>query len=121
MSTTNTLMAMGFQAEQAKAVAKGTTGTLTATGSTIADAAALVADTTLVTSASGAGVQLPDKDGSIVVAHDGSNDTLVYPHSASGIINGGSAGAGYALDTTAGGGIFIRLDNLNWVAIGTHG
>lgn len=118
MSTVNTLMSTGASAEHAKAISKGTTGTLTATGTTIADAAALVADSTLVTSAANGGVQLPDKDGSVAVAHDGSNDTLIYPHSASGIINGGSAGAAYDLDTTSSGVLFIRIDNLNWIAIG---
>ena len=117
MASVDTLIALGFQAEQAKAISSGTRGTVTATGTTIADAAGLVADSTLVTGASSAGVQLPDKMGSIAVGIT-TADTIVYPHSSSGIINGGSAGAGYTVDV-GDGAIFIRIDALNWIAIGT--
>lgn len=112
----DSMMAMGIQAEAAKAIAGGTKGTVTATGTTIADAAALSADTTMVTTASNAGVQLPDKEGIFIVGTDASNATKVYPHSASGTINGGSAGA--AVTITAGhGGLFVRAGALNWVAV----
>lgn len=117
MPSTDTLIALGFAAEQAKAIAPGTTGTVTATGTTIADAALLPADATLVTGAANAGVQLPDKMGVFYVGCSG-EDTLVYPHSASGVINGASAGAAYDVDA-GDGAIFVRINATNWIAIGT--
>ena len=112
----DSMMRLGVQAETAKAIAGGTKGTVTATGSAIGDAAALPADTTMVTTASGAGVQLPDKEGIFIVGTDASNTTVVYPHSASGTINGGSAGAGVTI-TAGHGGLFVRATATNWVAI----
>ena len=111
----DTMMALGVPAESAKAIAGGTKGTLTATGSSISDAAPLTADTTLVTGIASGGVQLPDKLGVFIVACLTQN-TVVYPHSASGVINGGSAGAGKTL-TAGKGGLFVRLDATNWVAV----
>jgi len=112
----DSMMRLGVQAETAKAIAGGTKGTVTATGSTIADAAPLLSDTTMVTTAASAGVQLPDKEGIFIVGTDASNATVVYPHSSSGTINGGSAGAGVTV-TAGHGGLFVRAGALNWVAI----
>jgi len=113
----NVLMSNGAPVGLARAITGvGDNGTLTATGTTIADAAAIVAMSTQVTGASNAGVQLPNKEGIFFIGNV-TNATKIYPHSASGTLNGGSAGA--AVTVGAGkGAICVRQSALNWIVIG---
>src|SRR6056300_496509 len=108
------LMANGASVGLARAITGvGDNGTLTATGTTIADAAAIAATSTQVTGASNAGVQLPDKEGIFFIGNS-TAATKVYPHSASGTINGGSAGAAVTVGSGKGA-ICVRQSALNWV------
>ena len=113
----NVLMANGASVGLARAITGiGDNGSVTATGTTIADAAAIAAMSTQVTGAASAGVQLPDKEG-IFFLGVSTAATKVYPHSASGTINGGSAGAAVTIGSGKGA-ICVRQDALNWVVIG---
>lgn len=90
---------------------------VSAAGSAITDATDLTAEVTDVgTVASSTGVQLPDAaQGKVfLVRNSGANALTVYPHSASGTINGGSAGAGVAVAATEIG-IFVRTTSTNWI------
>jgi hypothetical protein len=118
MASADTLMALGTSAELARVANGGTKKADQASaGSAIGDAAAMEADTVLCAAGSSEGIQLPDKEGMFVVGASG-NNLAVYPHSASGKINNGSAGAAKTI-TAGNGGIFIRVDGINWVAVGT--
>lgn len=92
-------------------------GSLTATGTTIADALALVNLVNLVgTAAAGTGVRLPDAPIGqlVVVQNNGANALNVFPPSASGTINGGTAGA--AVTTAAAAGFLgIRRSATDWI------
>lgn len=89
-----------------------------AAGSTISDATVLTTDTTTVTVGSAnQGVQLPDNvvgKPHVIRNTDGANNLKIYPHSATGTLNGGSAGV--ALDCAAGEtATCIRLDDNDWI------
>lgn len=77
---------------------------LTATGSALADALQLNAAMNFVdTVAASTGVKLPPKAAAgtvITVFNRGANALAVYPATATGTINGGSAGAAKSLATT---------------------
>lgn len=90
---------------------------VSAAGSAITDATDLTAEVTDVgTVASSTGVQLPDAaQGKVfLVRNSGANTLTVYPHSAAGTINGGSAGAGVSVATTEIA-IFVRTTSTNWI------
>lgn len=84
---------------------------ITAAGTTITDALQLSADVNNVAGASNAGVKLdPNASPSdlCVVYVSGSNTIKAYPATASGTINGGSAGASVSIPTLKMG-IFINV------------
>ena len=126
MSLLTDLIGLGMPPEQASvlnsqtvssAPARSASGTLTATGSAITDALALTAFVNVVgTTASGTGVKLPDAPiGSIVfVQNNGANALNLYPVSATGTINGGSAGAAVTIAAAAGN-IAVRQTATNWL------
>lgn len=90
---------------------------LTATGSSISDAYDLTKLVSIfTTTAASTGCQLPDVDVGVMVfvQNNGANALNVYPHSSSGTINGGSAGA--AVTSAAGAGaICIRVSSTDWI------
>lgn len=99
------------------APALSSSGSLTATGTTIADALALTSFINLVgTTATSTGVKLPDAPvGTIVVVqNNGANALNVFPHSATGTLNGGSAGAAVTCAAAAGN-ICIRRSTTDWI------
>jgi hypothetical protein len=77
---------------------------LTATGSALADALKLNARTNVVaTAAASTGVALPAGAAAgdlVFVTNNGANALSVYPATATGTINGGSAGAAVSLAVT---------------------
>jgi hypothetical protein len=76
--------------------------TVAAAGSTIADAAAVNGPYTYVSGADGTkGAQLPDLNvGDAVLVESNGGNLKLYPHSSTGTINGGSAGAAVTVATT---------------------
>ncbi len=90
---------------------------LTATGTVLADALLLASFHNVVTTAAAStGVKLPSTCpiGSIVtIQNNGANILNVFPHSASGTINAGSAGAAITTAVAAGA-ICIRNSSLDW-------
>lgn len=122
MAGIRSVMAAGFQVEQAKAINgmnDAKTG-ITAAGTAITDAAALTASVNLVTTtASGTGVLLPDVEvgSKIMVGNGGANTLLVYPPTSAGKINNAAAGAAASLATLKGA-IFQRLSATDWVSAG---
>lgn len=93
---------------------------ITAAGTTIADAAALPGAVNIITTAAASsGVQLPDlKTPTAVVAvvNKGANTVNVYPPSASGTINAGSAGAAVTL-ASGKGGVFFSTGAGTWLFV----
>lgn len=90
---------------------------LTATGTTISDALALVSLVNVVsTAALSTGVKLPDASvgSSVFVQNNGANPINVFPHSSSGTLNGGSAGAAVTCAAAAGN-ICTRLSSTDWL------
>ena len=89
--------------------------TVAATGTTIANAAALTGPAVVVTGGNGTtGVQLPDLAvGETILVHSDGGATKLYPHSSTGKINAGSAGANVvvAADETA---ILFRFSATDW-------
>ena len=126
MPLLNDLIGLGMPAEHASvlssftvgsAPANSSSGSLTATGTTIADALALTSFLTLVgTTAASTGVKLPDVPvGNIVVVqNNGANALNVFPHVATGTLNGGSAGAAVTCAAAAGN-ICIRRSATDWI------
>lgn len=93
MARVGGLMALGMAGELARAVS-GDAIEVTATGSTIADALGVSTGLTAVTGGGAStGVQLPDDIGMFIISNQSGSNCLVYPHSSTGTINGGSAGA----------------------------
>ena len=132
MTIINDLMSQGVPALPAKTVGQAiidlqgqTTSTaptrsvgtgLTAAGTTISDALALTSLVNVVTTAAAStGVKLPDAPiGQMVtVQNNGANAINVFPHSASGTINAGSAGAAVTTASAAGA-ICIRNSSTDW-------
>lgn len=120
------LIGLGMPPEQANVLSTFTTssapslsssGTLTATGTTITDALALTSFVNLVgTTAASTGVKLPDVPvgGIVVVQNNGANALNVFPHSSTGTLNGGSAGAAVTCAAAAGN-ICIRRSSTDWL------
>ena len=95
---------------------------LTAAGSTLTTALALNAKCNVVgTVAASTGVSLPSGalPGDVVyVSNGGANALSVYPATAAGTINGGSAGAAVSLAVTTyktKNSIFLSLGSDNWI------
>jgi len=85
---------------------------LTATGTVIGDALALVSLINVVgTTDASTGVKLPDAPigSQVIVQNNGANALNVWPHSGSGTLNGGSAGA------AAAGNVCTRLSSTDWL------
>jgi len=126
MSLLTDLIGLGLPPEQANvlstfstssAPALSSSGSLTATGTTIADALALTSFINLVgTAAASTGVKLPDVPvgGIVVVQNNGANALNVFPHSTSGTLNGGTAGAAVTCAAAAGN-ICIRRSSTDWL------
>lgn len=90
---------------------------LTAAGTTISDALALVSLVNVVsTTAAATGVKLPDVSigSTVFVQNNGANALNVFPHSSSGTLNGGSAGAAVTCAAAAGN-ICTRLTSTDWL------
>lgn len=127
MSLQTDLMGMGVPFGAAVAAANFTqvstpsytvaTG-LTAAGTTIADALQLASLINVVgTTAASTGVKLPANVGVgqfVIVQNNGANALNVFPHSASGTLNGGSAGAAVTTAAAAGALIF-RASSTDWL------
>jgi hypothetical protein len=83
------------------AIAGGVDSGLTAAGTTLATALALNAHVNVVTTtAASSGVSLPANrsiSAPVVVVNEGANSLSVYPPSSTTAINGGSAGAAFAV------------------------
>lgn len=96
-----------------------TVNEVTAAGSSISDAAALGYGFNAVTNDNAAkGVKLPTPvAGKVVFIKHSAVDTNIYPHSASGTINGGSAGAAIDSDSTSTGLMFVATDGTNWTSL----
>lgn len=136
MSTTSDLMAYGIPSQPAKIVDDAITAAavqaqtvssaptrsvstgLTAAGTVIGDALVLVSLVNVVgTTASGTGVQLPSATPigqSVIVQNNGANALNVWPHSESGTLNGGSAGAAVTCAAAAGN-VCTRLSSTDWL------
>lgn len=96
-----------------KSVATG----LTATGTVIGDALALTAFVNVVgTTAASTGVKLPDAPigQTVFVQNNGANALNVFPHSGTGTLNGGSAGAAVTCAAAAGN-LCTRLSSTDWL------
>lgn len=115
MSKVSDLIGLGMAPELADRAGRLTIGSVTCAGSAITDAADITYEWAYLPSASAAGAQLPDWPvGSVVFVDNASGQTQsIYPHSATGTINAGSAGAAQTI-ATAKLGIFIRRTNLDW-------
>lgn len=89
----------------------------TLTGTTQATALQLGADVENVTGASNTGGLLPqsaDVSDNLFIYNSGTNTVKIYPATAAGTINGGSAGAAFSLTTLTGQG-FTQIGGVdNW-------
>ncbi len=117
MSRERRAVQMGMAPELARqALAFNIQTGVTSAGTALADAYAIVAEhTTIATAAASSGVRLPDWPigTEIYVKNSGANTVNVYPHSATGTIEAGGAGAAQTIATTKKG-RFIRLTATNW-------
>lgn len=126
MSKATNLMGAGVPALQAGLLDANTVSSeptrsvstaLTAAGTTISDALALVSLVNVVsTAALNTGVKLPDAaiGSTVFVQNNGANPLNVFPHSSSGTLNGGSAGAAVTCAAAAGN-ICTRLTTTDWL------
>ena len=96
-------------------VAQNTATSVTAAGTTLATATALTATFNVVaTTPASSGVTLPDVTGTAIwIVNSGANALTVYPNSASGTINGGTAGAGVTL-AVSGKMQYVRVSATAW-------
>ena len=128
MTMLNDLMGQGCSAELAKvlineentsAPIRSVGSALTAAGTVITDALDLTKFINVITTtAASTGVQLPSEwpIGQMgIVQNGGANALNLFPHSASGTINGGSAGAAVSIAAAAGN-LIVRQTALNWLA-----
>lgn len=119
MGKINDVIGLGCPTPLAEYLVAGTVGaSVTAAGSTITDATDLTATfNNVATVTVGQGVQLFDDDigRSIVVRNSGNATLNVYPPTASGTINGGSAGAAFALNAATSA-TFTKLSSTAWIA-----
>lgn len=122
MALVGNLVQLGIQAEAAKRLGF-TVASVTATGSSASDAAAIGKAATLVkvdTTGASQGVKLPsDAELGVpyVLGNISSTAALIYPPT-SGQINGDTASTGTVPLTARGTTMCIRVDSVNWVAIG---
>jgi len=129
MGMKENLMGTGVPAETA-AIIEGYTitsapilavsNTLTATGTVIGDALSLPSIFNIITTAAaGTGVKLPSNlpiGQTISVINSGAQTVNVFPHSASGTINSGSAGAAITVANAGVGSVITRVSSTNWIA-----
>lgn len=122
MALVGNLIQLGMQGELAQRVGF-TTASVTSAGSSASDATVLGKAATLVlvdTGGASEGVKLPS-DAELGVAYVLGNISgtaaLIYPPT-SGQINGDTASSGTVPLTARGTTICIRVDNVNWLAIG---
>jgi hypothetical protein len=117
MSLVSDLIGLGLAPEVADRLGRATVRTgITAAGTVITDATDLVSEFNVIaTAAASTGVQLPDWPvGSVVyVRNDGANTVNVFPHSATGTIEAGGAGAAQTIATTKKG-RFTRISSTAW-------
>lgn len=103
-SKASELIGLGFEPNKASRVANKSVKTgITATGTSISDAKGLYHEfNVLGTVAASTGVKLPDWPigATVEIVNTGASTVSVYPHSASGTINGGSGGAAQTVATT---------------------
>lgn len=122
MALAKDLMPLGIVDQAAKRLGY-TVGSATAAGTTSTDATTLGPDANLILVTVGAstpGVKLPTaaEVGSVyTIVNISSNAGLIYPP-ASGQINGDTATTGGVPLTARGTTICIRVDNINWAAVG---
>jgi hypothetical protein len=126
MSEISDLMATGIPSQAASVIAtqtisaaptKSVSTGLTAAGTVIGDALALVSLVNVVsTAAASTGVKLPDSPigQPVIVQNNGANAINIFPHSASGTLNGGSAGAAVTCAAAAGN-VCTRLSSTDWL------
>lgn len=104
--------------KQSTAITQTATTSITAAGTIITDATDLTAVFNHVTTAAAStGVQLWDAPigSTITVVNSGANALNVWPHSAAGTFNGGSAGSAVAVATNTYN-VFVRVSSTNWIA-----
>lgn len=119
MALAKDIMGGGFSAGQAQAIQGAINSAVTAAGTVITDATDLVASNNYIsTAAASSGVQLPSVPlgDSLCVYNGGANAVKVYPHSSTGTINAGSAGAAVTcpVNTLM---TFRRWTTTKWVAM----
>jgi hypothetical protein len=114
------LMAFGMASQLANEIVNGLDEVglaISAAGTIITDATDLTKHVNVITTcASNAGVQLPDSYGWYYVENAGSNAGKIWPHSASGTLNSGSAGASITF-TNAKAYLAIRVSSTDWRVI----
>lgn len=109
------LIGLGMAPELADLAGRWSVGSVTPAGSAITDAGSIGVQYAYVPSASAGGLKLPNwPPGSFVIVDNASGQTQsIYPHSATGTVNGGSAGAAQTI-ATAKTGVFVRRTNTDW-------
>ena len=113
---TSTASVMGTETIGSATQKSVSTG-LTATGTVIGDALQLVSLVNVVsTAAASTGVKLPDVDigVDVIVQNNGANALNLFPPSATGTLNGGSAGAAVTIAAAAGNRA-IKLSATDWL------
>jgi len=121
MATQQNLMGSGLPAVTAASVVGQFTGALTATGTTLAMALALPSDVAVfTTTASSTGARLPATGVNLgdrwTVVNYGAQTLSVFPATATGKIQNGSAGAAFSVATVKVA-EFIYLGSDNWGAV----
>ena len=126
MSKTSDLIGLGTQsivagylgtATTTSAITASVSAALTAAGTVIGDALALVSLVNVVSTAlASTGVKLPDVDigVEVIVQNNGANAINLFPHSSTGTINGGSAGAAVTIAAAAGNRAY-RVSSTDWL------
>jgi hypothetical protein len=121
MALTKEMISAGVQSHRASAITGTVRTGLTAAGTTIADAAAIPAAVNVFgTVAASTGAILPRGDigDCVTVRNGGANALLVYPPSATGVINALSAGAGFSMATGKNCDFrCVSADGLTWIAV----
>ena len=120
MGLTTDLIGLGMAPEKANVLGKegGSVGSIVAAGSTLATATVLSYGANKLTTASALSVRLPDVPiGSVIHVYNRSGQSQnVFPHTALGTIEGGTAGAAQAVASAANA-KFIRWSNTDWLYI----
>lgn len=118
MAIREDLMGVGIPAQAANLIAPDVRTGLTAAGTEIGDALALTARINVITTAAAStGVKLPDVPVgvTVIVQNNGASTMNIFPHSSSGTINGGSAGAAVTVAAAAGN-FLTRISSTDWLA-----